>query len=73
MLRVILAISLIILSVLIGYYFLGYSPENNSAARPEISEKKKAAIAKRAEQKSEEFQEDINNEEDVLDLERYYQ
>lgn len=71
MLRLIFAISIIIGSVLGGYYFLAYSPENTVAARPEISEKKKAAIAKRAEQKATEHLRDIEIEEDVVDVERY--
>ena len=70
MLRLILVISLILLSLAGGYYLWSRSSEDTGQARPEISEVKKAAIAKRKEQQVNETEEDAKHEGSVLKLEQ---
>jgi Flp pilus assembly protein CpaB len=72
MLRLIFAICLLLLSGAVSYYFLLNAPEVPAPKRPEISEKKKAVIAKRAVQQEQDLKQDQAHEESVLDLERYY-
>lgn len=70
MLRLIIVISLILLSLTGGYYLWTQSSEVTGQARPEISEVKKAAIAKREEQQVNEAEEDAKHEDNVLKLEQ---
>ena len=72
MLRLIFAICLLLLSGAVSYYFLLHTPEESAPKRPEISETKKAAIAKRASKQEQDLKQDQAHEESVLDLERYY-
>ncbi len=72
MLRLIFAICLLLLSGAVSYYFLLHTPEESAPKRPEISETKKAAIAKRASKQEQDLKQDQTHEENVLDLERYY-
>lgn len=73
MLRLILAISLIILSASGSYYFLNQRQQQaEPPTRPAISSAKEAAIAKRAEQNADAVLKDIEDQEAVIDLERYF-
>lgn len=72
MLRLIFAICLLLFSGAVSYYFLLQTPEASAPQRPEISETKKAAIAKREAQQEQNLKQDQAHEESVLDLERYY-
>lgn len=63
--RILFALCLLLLSGAISYYYLWRSPAVSTLSRPEISEVKKAAIAKRSEQKMNEAEQDRKDLETV--------
>ena len=72
MLRLFIAICLLLLSGALSYFFLLYTPNVSPPKRPEISETKKAVIARRTGQKEQDLKQNEEHEERVIDLERYY-